>query len=84
MVQLLIQLDDETAAKLEKAAPARSRTRSEFVRMAIRKALWDLEEEATARAYREVPDEAPAYFAAETWEQVTQDGRRPRPRKKKR
>jgi hypothetical protein len=37
--------------------------------MAIRKALWDLEETATAQAYRNVPDgDADAYVDAEAWE----------------
>lgn len=55
MKQLLIELDDETAEKLERVAPARSRRRSQFVRTAIRRALWELEEQATAEAYRSQP-----------------------------
>ena len=55
MKQLLIELDDEDAARLERVAPGRSRRRSEFVRMAVRRALWDLEEQATADAYRRLP-----------------------------
>ena len=51
MKQLLIEIDDELAARLEKVAPGRSRRRSEFVRYAIRQALWELEEQATAEAY---------------------------------
>jgi predicted transcriptional regulator len=69
MKSMLIELDDEVAAKLEAVAPGRSRQRSEFVRRAIRRALWDLEEHATADAYRRLPDAAePAYFSAEVWE----------------
>ncbi len=37
--------------------------------MAIRKALWDEEERATAEAYRRQPDAAgDAYVDASTWE----------------
>src|SRR5688500_14775053 len=58
MKQLLIEAEDEVPAKLEKVAPGRARRRSEFVRNAIRRALWELEEAATAEAYRENPDSA--------------------------
>jgi predicted transcriptional regulator len=69
MKQLLVEVDDDVAAALEEVAPARSRRRSEFIRMAIRKALWDEEERATAEAYRRQPDAAgDAYVDASTWE----------------
>jgi predicted transcriptional regulator len=69
MKQILIEIEPEIAEKLEQIAPGRSRRRSEFIRMAIRKALWDLEETATAQAYRNVPDgDADAYVDAEAWE----------------
>jgi predicted transcriptional regulator len=68
MKQILVELDDALAAKLEKAAPARSRRRSRFVRSALAKALWDLEEQATAEAYRRQPDTEDAYFEASVWE----------------
>ena len=51
MKSLLVEVDDELASRLERVAPARSRRRSEFVRMAILKALWEAEEQATAEAY---------------------------------
>ena len=70
MKQLLIELDDETAAKLEQVAPGRSRRRSQFIRSAIRRALWALDEQATAEAYRVQPDSvADAYVDASVWEQ---------------
>jgi predicted transcriptional regulator len=70
MKQLLIELDDETAAKLEQVAPGRSRQRSHFIRSAIRRALWALEEQATAEAYRAQPDSvADAYVDVSVWEQ---------------
>jgi hypothetical protein len=69
MKQLLIDLEDELAEKLERVAPARSRRRSQFVRSAIRRALWDLEEAQTADAYRRAPDSADdAYFDPTVWE----------------
>ena len=78
MKQLLIEVDDEVAARLEAVAPGRSRRRSEFVRNAIRRALWQVEEEATAEAYRRQPD-APteAYVDPRAWEP------RPRARRKR-
>jgi len=79
MKQILIEIDDELAEVLEKVAPTRSRRRSEFVRHAIRQALWDLEEQATAEAYRQQPDSsADAYLDANVWEKP------PRPYKTRR
>ena len=69
MKQILVEVEPEVAERLEQIAPGRSRRRSEFIRMAIRKALWELEEAATAQAYRRVPDAADdAYLDAEAWE----------------
>jgi hypothetical protein len=68
MKQLLIELDDETAAQLEAVAPARSRRRSDFVRAAIRRALWEVRERATEAAYARTPDSEPAYFDPGVWE----------------
>jgi predicted transcriptional regulator len=80
MKQILIELEDETLSRLERVAPARSRRRSEFIRSAVNRALWELEEQATAHAYRRLPDTATdAYQDAEVWE-----NRRPLPRGKRR
>ena len=69
MDKIILELDAETAARLERVAPARSRKRSEFLRLAIRKALWDLEERETAEAYARMPDsEDDAYFDPRVWE----------------
>jgi len=71
MQQLSIELDDDLAAKLEKAASGRSKKRSELVRDAIRKALRDLEEARTAEAYRRAPDAAEdGYFDPRVWERA--------------
>lgn len=61
MKQVLIQLDDATAARLEKVAPGRSRTRSEFIRRAIARALDDDLERRTREAYERWPDEEPGF-----------------------
>lgn len=58
MKQILVELEDDVAARLEVVAPGRARRRSEFIRNAIRRALWELEEAATAEAYRRQPDSA--------------------------
>ncbi|MFN0062218.1 MAG: ribbon-helix-helix protein, CopG family [Myxococcaceae bacterium] len=68
MVQVLLQLDEDTAKRLERIVPGRSRKRSEFIRRAIQKALWELSERDTERAYREMPDDEPAYFDPALWE----------------
>jgi len=68
MESLLIEIDDELAVRLERVAPARSRRRSEFVRAAILKALWEAEEQATAEAYARQPDSPEAAFDPTVWE----------------
>lgn len=69
MKQVLVELDDQTAAELERVAPARSRQRSEFIRRALRRALWDEEERRTREAYLRTPDtDAAVYFEPEAWE----------------
>lgn len=69
MKQVLIEIDEETATELERVAPARSRRRSQFIRAAIRKALWDLQETQTAEAYRREPDSAADVpFDASVWD----------------
>jgi predicted transcriptional regulator len=68
MKSLLVEVDDELAARLERVAPARSRRRSEFVRTAILKALWEAEEQATAEAYARHPDSPDAAFDPSVWE----------------
>ena len=75
MKKLLIELDDATAEELERVAPSRSRKRSQFIRSAIRSALWELEERATAKAYLNQPDSAAdAYLDPQVWER---EGARP-------
>jgi Arc/MetJ-type ribon-helix-helix transcriptional regulator len=69
MKQILVEVDDRTAAELERVAPARSRQRSEFIRRALRRALWDEEERATREAYLRTPDAAePTYIEPKAWD----------------
>ena len=76
MKTLIVELDDEVAARLERVAPGRSRQRSEFVRNAVRKALWELEEQATAEAYLKQPDSSrDAYLDPAVWESPTKPRR---------
>ena len=81
MKQLLIEIDEEMATQLERVAPTRSRRRSEFIRNAIRQALWDLEERATTQAYARQPDSGLAYFDAAVWEAGPRS--RPRPQRRR-
>src|SRR5262245_24222181 len=75
MKTLIVEFDDEIAEKLERVAPGRARQRSEFIRNAVRKALWDLEEQATAEAYRRQPDSESAYLNAGVWEPRRKTGK---------
>lgn len=68
MKSLLVEVDDELAVRLERVAPARSRRRSEFVRAAILKALWEAEEKATAEAYARQPDSSDVSLDPAIWE----------------
>jgi metal-responsive CopG/Arc/MetJ family transcriptional regulator len=82
MKQMLIEIDEEMATQLERVAPTRSRRRSEFIRNAIRQALWELEERATARAYgRQADSVEEAYLDATVWE--ARPPARPRPRRRR-
>jgi predicted transcriptional regulator len=65
MKQLLIQLDDALAARLEKVAPAKSHKRSEFVRRAILRSLDEELEHRTRAAYERWPDEEPTLDPSE-------------------
>lgn len=68
MKALLVEVDDDLAVRLERVAPARSRRRSEFVRAAILKALWEAEEQATAEAYARQPDSPDVPLDPTVWE----------------
>jgi predicted DNA-binding protein len=77
MKQILVEIDEEMAERLERVAPARSRRRSEFIRTAIGKALGETEEQRTAEAYRRQPDSADdACLDARAWEPATGGSRK--------
>lgn len=73
MKQVIIEMDEGLATQLERVAPSRSRKRSEFIRAAIRKALWELEESATKAAYvREPQNPEDDYGDAREWDDMAQ------------
>ncbi len=89
-MQVLIELDADTLRRLEKVAPARSRKRSAFIRAAIQKHLWELEEERTREAYLAEPDHEPVAFDESAWEPLPfggfdppKRGKKPAPKKRR-
>jgi metal-responsive CopG/Arc/MetJ family transcriptional regulator len=64
MESLLIQIDAATLKALNRIAPTAQRKRAEFVRAAIRKAIFEAEEKRTRLAYRKQPD---TETAADDW-----------------
>jgi metal-responsive CopG/Arc/MetJ family transcriptional regulator len=64
MESLLIQIDAATLRALNRIAPTAQRKRAEFVRAAIRKAIFEAEERRTRLAYRKQPD---IETAADDW-----------------
>ena len=55
MKRILVEIDDKCARDLERVAPARKRTRAEFIRRAIQSALDVALDRVTEAAYRELP-----------------------------
>jgi metal-responsive CopG/Arc/MetJ family transcriptional regulator len=58
MKSLLVQLDEQTLAALNRIASPGKRKRSEFIRAAIRKAVRQAEYRAMREAYLRQPDSA--------------------------
>lgn len=58
MKALLIQLDEQTLAALNRVAAPDKRKRSEFIRQAIRKAIRQAEFNTMREAYHKQPDSA--------------------------
>ena len=74
MKRLRIAIDHDTMQRLDRLVPGGPRLRSEFVRAAIQRALWEIEERQTRQAYARWPDSATdAVFDPTVWE--------PRPRR---
>src|SRR5512143_1588825 len=82
MKAILVQLDDYTAKLLDRVAPGRGRKRSQFIRQAVIRALMDVTEVATRRAYERDPDTNESWFDPTTWAPAT-DAIRPTAREKK-
>lgn len=55
MKRILIELDDQVASDLERVAPARSRKRAQFIRMAVQQAIDRALDRDTAKAYASNP-----------------------------
>ena len=70
MKQVLVEIDDTTARRLERVAPGHARKRSSFIRFAIRRALDEIAERETERAYREAPGtDGGELFDASVWDE---------------
>jgi hypothetical protein len=68
----VLRIEIDTLKQLDKMVD--SRKRSAFIRAAIERALWEVEERHTRQAYAQRPDSAEdVYFDARVWE--------PRPRR---
>jgi hypothetical protein len=67
MKPILVQLDDYTAKLLEKVAPGRGRKRSRFIREAVIRALMDVVEERTKRAYERQRAQEGGWFDPAAW-----------------
>jgi predicted transcriptional regulator len=69
MGQILVQLSDETLAELDEVAPAASRKRSRFIRLAVEKALMEVRDRCTQEAYRRMPDDDLEWFDPRVWDE---------------
>jgi hypothetical protein len=84
MAQILLQIPDRMLRDLDRVAPGRSRKRSRFVRLALQKALMDLEDAKTSRAYRRLPDDEPDWFDPRVWDEWRPEPPRRRTKRKSR
>ncbi len=81
MAQILVQVSDQMLESLEKVAPGSSRKRSRFIRLALQKALMEVQDLGTREAYRRVPDDTLDWFDPRVWDEWKP---RPSPRRTKR
>ena len=65
MPQVLVHFDEATLQAIDRIAPAAKRQRADFIRRAVKDALFLRETERMREAYRLRPDAAEA---AEVWE----------------
>lgn len=80
MAQILVQIPDQMLADLEQVAPGSSRRRSQFIRLALQKALMEVRDVATVEAYRRTPDDEQDWFDPREWAEWQPP---PRPAKRK-
>jgi predicted transcriptional regulator len=80
MKQVLVELPDPLARRLERVAPSRQRKRATFIRQAIQRALDEIDEIRTEKAYRADPQDSGAeWFDASVWDEwATPKAKRPR------
>jgi metal-responsive CopG/Arc/MetJ family transcriptional regulator len=72
MSRVLIHFDEETLKAIDRIAPAAKRKRADFVRQAIKDAIFRYETDRIQEAYRLRPDSpkgADIWELPETWEQ---------------
>ena len=65
MPQVLVHFDEATLRAIDRIAPAAKRQRADFIRKAVKDALFLRETERMREAYRRQPDSAES---AEVWE----------------
>lgn len=65
MPQVLVHFDEATLQAIDRVAPKASRKRAEFIRSAVKDALFHLETERMRLAYLRQPDTAEG---ADKWE----------------
>ena len=65
MPQVLVHFDEATLQAIDRIAPAAKRQRADFIRRAVKDALFLRETERMREAYRLQPD---AVESAEVWE----------------
>jgi hypothetical protein len=65
MPQVLIQFESATLDAIDRIAPAAKRKRADFIRKAVKDAIFNHEQRRMRTAYRLQPDSAPE---ADAWE----------------
>ena len=69
MPQVLVHFDEFTLQAIDRIAPAAKRKRADFIRKAVKDAIFQRETERMREAYLLQPDSAPSSAEdADTWE----------------
>ena len=72
MPQVLIHFDEATLQAIDRIAPAAKRKRADFIRKAVKDAIFQRETERMREAYRLQPDsgeEAGTWYSPEEWKE---------------